>query len=515
MTSITNCYVQPIGNGYKRVTLPHQQTVYLGRNPKTCIQDTAVSKNQLSLKADYRRKVVECVWQGINQSGYNGYTMKKDTTYGFSHGDKIEVVLGKFMYEVVFESQDLNTNSPNKKLKLSNASSSVEESTVIPNHFNGSWQFIDNSLLIYTPDVDVKGNKIASFDLDGTLIKTKSGKRFPVDKNDWVFTFPNVQDKLKELYLDGYKIVIFSNQLRLGQEKQSIPSFKEKIVNIIRKIGVPIQAFLATQRDIYRKPLPGMWNCLLKLLTDEVNMDATFYIGDAAGREKNWAPSKSKDHSVADRLFTINTGVKFHTPEEYFLRARSVKHVMPEFDPRTIIPFPEIVPVSPNPEAIIMVGSQGSGKSYFCNQHLVSLGYVYINRDTLGTKQKCLNLFEDCLRKQKAVVVDNTNPDIESRKPYIDLCKKYNFACKCFHMNVSHAHSQVLKVNKERYESNFLREEDTRDYSGYVYTFPDVRDEYDFTFQQIAAKLEFSERYGRGLFRFKINLEEYNKQNYK
>lgn len=435
MTSATNCYVQPVGSGYRRITLPHQQIVYLGRNPNTLIQDTAVSKNQLSLKADYGRKIVECVWEGVNQSGYNGYTMRKDTIYAFSHGDKIEVVLGKFMYEVVFESQGSVTSSPNKKLKLSNASSNGGSTMT-----TGSWQCIDNSLLIYTPDANVKSNKIASFDLDGTLIKTKSGKRFPVDKNDWVFTFPNVQDKLQELYLDGYKIVIFSNQLRLGQEKHSIPHFKEKVINIIRKMGVPIQVFLATKRDIYRKPLPGMWDCLLKLVNEEVSMDTTFYVGDAAGRQKNWAPNKNKDHSIADRLFTINIGVKFYTPEEYFLRARSVKYVMPEFDPRTVISFTETVPVSSNPEAIIMVGSQGSGKSFFCKKHLVSLGYVYVNRDTLGNKQKCLTLFENCVQTGKAVVVDNTNPDIESRKPYIDLCKKYNFFCKCFHMNVSHAH---------------------------------------------------------------------------
>ena len=28
-------------------------------------------------------------------------------------------------------------------------------------------------------------NKMAAFDLDGTIIKTKSGRRFPKDKDDW------------------------------------------------------------------------------------------------------------------------------------------------------------------------------------------------------------------------------------------------------------------------------------------------------------------------------------------
>ena len=53
---------------------------------------------------------------------------------------------------------------------------------------------------------------IACFDLDYTLIKPKSGKKFPIDKNDWEWMYPNVPKKLKDYYEKKYTIVIFSNQ---------------------------------------------------------------------------------------------------------------------------------------------------------------------------------------------------------------------------------------------------------------------------------------------------------------
>lgn len=437
MANVAKCYIQPISDGYKNIILPNKEVVYLGRNPEALILDTHVSKKQLALKADYERKIVECTCQGTNRSGYNGYIMTENQTYALKNGDKLEVVLGKFLYEVVFEPElDMG---PRKRRKLSKDHYSQQNIT-IPDKFQGDWQCIDDSLLIYTPDVAIRGDCIASFDMDGTLIKTKSGQRFPKDKNDWILAFGNIQQKLKDLYLEGYRIVIFSNQLRLGQEKQLIPSFKEKIDNIVHKIGIPIQVFLATRRDIYRKPLPGMWNSLLKLTDEEINMDKSFFVGDAAGRKKNWAPHKAKDHSVADRLFTFNINLKFYTPEEYFLGAKTVPYVMPEFDSRTVVSFEQKVPLSTTQEVIIMVGSQGSGKSYFCKKYIVTHGYVYINRDELGTKQKCINVLEDSLKTKKSVAIDNTNPDVESRKPFLDICKTYKVQCKCFQMDISSKH---------------------------------------------------------------------------
>lgn len=39
------------------------------------------------------------------------------------------------------------------------------------------------------------------------------------------------------------------------------------------------------------------------------------YVGDAAGRAKNWAPGKPKDFSCGDRMFAANIGIDFATPD--------------------------------------------------------------------------------------------------------------------------------------------------------------------------------------------------------
>lgn len=47
--------------------------------------------------------------------------------------------------------------------------------------------------------------------MDWTLIRTKSGATFPKHADDWELWDKSVATKLKELYDDNYKILIFSN----------------------------------------------------------------------------------------------------------------------------------------------------------------------------------------------------------------------------------------------------------------------------------------------------------------
>ena len=46
-------------------------------------------------------------------------------------------------------------------------------------------------------------NKIAAFDIDGTIIKTKTGNTFPSSKDDWKLWSVNVKAKLKEAHDEG------------------------------------------------------------------------------------------------------------------------------------------------------------------------------------------------------------------------------------------------------------------------------------------------------------------------
>lgn len=55
-----------------------------------------------------------------------------------------------------------------------------------------------------------------------------------------------------------------------------------------------------------------------------------------------------------------------------------------------------------------MAGFPGSGKSTFAEQYK---GYVIVNRDTLKTWQKCVEVAKKALKEGKSVIVDNTNPD--------------------------------------------------------------------------------------------------------
>lgn len=234
----------------------------------------------VSLKADCEKCLVEIKQLGVNSSGLDGFALIRNVEYKAEHGAKVEVLFNNFVHLIEFDPPpenydkqkklgnkrklDEDEESPRKKKSLK-----METVTDVPVKaaVENMWEDIDRGELYVFTSKGVKASKkIAAFDMDGTLIKTKSGKVHPVDCNDWQIAFPTVQKKLKEHADQGYKLVILSNQAPIGNGRVKIEDFKKKIENIVIKLDLPFQVYIATGKGFYRKPTPGMW----KVLSEQV-----------------------------------------------------------------------------------------------------------------------------------------------------------------------------------------------------------------------------------------------------
>ncbi|XP_076268028.1 polynucleotide kinase 3'-phosphatase [Rhynchophorus ferrugineus] len=439
------CYLINVETN-KQINLPHLTPTVLGRNEDTEIKDTFVSKKQILLYSDIKENKVKLKVVGKALSGCNGLALQSNLVYTIGHHDIIELRIGNHKFKVIFdpEPESDKTESEVKKRKImydifkkgeTNMESAQELNTV------GMWEDINNKeMLIYTPGNCEGRNKIAGFDIDGTIIKTKSGARFPTNMDDWTWYLGDVKNQLRKVYEEKYKVVFFTNQFGLRNDNTKIKDFKKKIENILKSLNLPVQVFIAIGKKHFRKPRTGMWDCLLNKKNNDISIDInqSFFVGDAAGREKNWAPKRNKDHSCADRLFAMNIGLKFYTPEEYFLKQKPVPFKMPEFDPRidtSNLMYPDVS--YPKQHVVLMVGGPGSGKSNFVKGSLIPKGYIHISRDQLGSWQKCVKEMEDALAQKKNVVIDNTNVDKETRSRFIQVAKKLNVDTRCFVMDVT------------------------------------------------------------------------------
>eukprot|EP00742_Colponemidia_sp_Colp-10_P009378 GILJ01010221.1.p1 GENE.GILJ01010221.1~~GILJ01010221.1.p1 ORF type:complete len:814 (+),score=82.71 GILJ01010221.1:65-2443(+) len=210
--------------------------------------------------------------------------------------------------------------------------------------------------------------RVAAFDFDSTLVRTKLDRLrpFPVDANDWQYVFSEdvVKHKLRKLYEDQYLLVIFSNQGGIAYRRAKSDMICPRIVNVIRDLDLPIQVFIATAYDKYRKPRTGMFELLVAIIqsvdpvellsrgssetyaplhiqlnvSKTIDLQHSFFVGDAAGRIEDIKSTTTADYSCSDRIFARDCGIQFHTPEEFFLAAPKQPfelHVAPS-DHRTL-----------------------------------------------------------------------------------------------------------------------------------------------------------------------------------
>lgn len=160
--------------------------------------------------------------------------------------------------------------------------------------------------------------RVAAFDVDQTLVSTRDGT-WAKSADDWQPLNAHVKRTLERLHARGYVVALFStqNSIRGALSGKRATMVKSRFDQIIGHYGVPALAFAATQKGDkdpcgFRKPRRGMWDFFVRTALGgrEPDMDASFFVGDAAGR-----PS---DHSADDRGFAEAAGLRFLLPEEAF-----------------------------------------------------------------------------------------------------------------------------------------------------------------------------------------------------
>ncbi|KAI8811779.1 polynucleotide kinase 3 phosphatase-domain-containing protein [Cladochytrium replicatum] len=359
--------------------------------------------------------------------------------------------------------------------------------------FDLRWEAPHNTLLVAkvngAPGIfkkDVFGEKrlkIAAYDLDGTLVTTKSGNVHAKDTDDWQFLFnrATIVKELKRKLDEGFAVIVISNQAGIGSVGKfianmpgtdpktvaKIKTFQGRATGFARSLGLPIVILAAASDDNFRKPCLGMWDYFVRNMMgckpEEVDLQASFYVGDAAGRKRAGASSgrgkkgaPKDDFADTDWKFAKNIPVEFFTPETFFTGREdpTATFAEPQFNPRILANSAQsessdlaaLVPSKGEKrfEVVVLCGRMGSGKSTFYRRHFSPLGYKHVNQDTLKTREKCIKACSEYLSQGLSVVIDNTNRDAATRKHYTTLAKKHGARIRCFYFACS---EEVCKHN--------------------------------------------------------------------
>lgn len=260
------------------------------------------------------------------------------------------------------------------------------------------------------------GCRLALFDIDGTLIVSRSGARWATDAEDWIWAHPNIPQVLQQRATAGWIVALVSNQQRADVDPAPRQKIESVLVALEAALGWRPITLIATgpatlkdkhkTTNPYRKPARGLYDILLVnlgLKTSDVT--AVTMCGDAVGAEDPYPPYRWTD---SDRQFAANIGAKFERPCDVF--------GMPE-KPQ---PAPE-----GQKEIVLLVGNPGSGKST-TGRHLANHGYVHVEQDVVGNKNHTVKFVKTMMKNGiHRFVVDATHGNPTNRLPYEELAREH------------------------------------------------------------------------------------------
>ena len=292
--------------------------------------------------------------------------------------------------------------------------------------------------LNFYPKDHIYSNKIAGFDMDGTLIKPKSRFKFPVDKDDWKFLNESIITKLSSI---KDTIIIFSNQKGISKGHTKESDIIDKVKQIHSKLNIPFIFLASKEDDINRKPRIGMYEFIDSELNIKFDKKNSYYVGDMAGREK--------DKDDTDRKFALNLKFKFYTPEEYFLNKPTEEYKLNGYQLNSKNTKSNICSINDN-EIVLISGYPGSGKTYLANQMSKVNNSKFFSHDKDGPK--FMKLVEESLKNKFPTIVEGLFASNESRNKILVLAKKYNYNTRLIQMETPLELAYHLNVYRSLYE---------------------------------------------------------------
>jgi DNA 3'-phosphatase len=308
---------------------------------------------------------------------------------------------------------------------------------------SSSWRTYSGCVLLRRARKDAPRDKVAAFDLDGTLLVWRSAS-WPSQLDHYELWNATVFGALRQRYDEGYKLLLVSNQgaIRSAFTGKNAKRVQTIVEWIVQQVDRPVHVIMSTdKKGGYHKPSKEMWTVAEEELNGGVrfNVNESFFVGDSTEDNPD-DPQGGVDSRFAKNVGAMNSAtLKFSTPDEYFgpstASRRKISGDMAKYESPPKGALGTMAALSggymKGPILLILCGVQGSGKSTFCNNLLEgsSATWMHMSQDTInngkpGKREQVEAETSAALKNGKSVVVDRMHLDVEQRSHFIHLAKQ-------------------------------------------------------------------------------------------
>lgn len=259
--------------------------------------------------------------------------------------------------------------------------------------------------------------KFYLFDVDGTLITSRSGRQITQNADDIVY-LGDIKDTFDALQSAGFTILLVTNQAIWNEDAKS------KIRHLHQTFNVPV--VVATGKgSSYRKPSPKLWEMFLEATsTDPDTITDLRMVGDAAGPTSPYLSNRWAD---TDLGFANAIGAEFEEPQVVFQTTYgTTSEPQQVFETCYGTTSEPALPRLPLAQTLtLMMGTPGSGKSTLAKKLAVSEKTTHIEQDAYKTRRQVEVVVKAALAEGNSVIIDATHGNPERRQEWWAVADKF------------------------------------------------------------------------------------------